>query len=184
MVTGENRKSAAEIMREEFNRVVGMDNNVTMDKVKELRYCSAVFNEVLRLHPPVSIDGRMCRSDDRLPSGIIVPRKTFVWIPNVAIGRDPSKWPRPDDFLPSRWLDGLDPSNPVKRVEEYLHPVFWGGPRLCIGKDAARLEVLCVAKAFLHRFDFLLSEGNDSRVAPAPVQFYEKGLWGKVVSRH
>jgi cytochrome P450 len=163
-------------MREEFARVVGPVRGITMDDLKELRFCCAVFNEVLRMHPPVSIDGRLCSSDDVVPSGVAIPRGTFVWIPNAAIGRDPNRWERPDEFVPDRWLSTS--AEPIRRVDEYLHPVFWGGPRLCIGKDAARLEVVAVAKEFLQHFDFVVGEKNDLRIAPAPVQFYEHGIWG------
>jgi len=173
-----NCPRAVQELRQEFDRVLGSDRHVSMDNIKDLRYACAVFNEVLRLHPPVLIDGRVCNEDSTLPSGVTVPKNTFVWIPNSAIGRDPKRWANPDAFLPERWLEGLGPQDAVRRVDEYLHPVFWGGPRVCIGKDAARLEVIVIAKCLLQEFDLVLADANNLRVAPAPVQFYEDGLFG------
>ena len=84
--------------------VIGKSRGVSMDDIKDLRYSCAVFNEVLRLHPPVAINGRICREDDILPSGVEVVNGTFVWISNVAIGRDPNLLTMHNDFHHERWL--------------------------------------------------------------------------------
>jgi len=170
-------------MRAELEKNIAPGKNVTMADLKVLKYCCAVFNEVLRMYPPVAIDGRICCDEDTLPSGVVVPKGTFVWIPNAAIGRDPARWGDTDTFRPERWLEITKPNEPVRRVDEYLHPVFLAGPRVCIGKDAARLEVISIAKYLVQGFDFDLAAENDSRIANGPVQFYEKGLWGYVRER-
>jgi cytochrome P450 len=35
-----------------------------------------------------------------------------------------------------------------------MFPVFWAGPRLCLGKDMARLEVINVAQTLLQSYHF------------------------------
>ena len=116
--------SAQEKMIEELDRIVGRENFVSWDHIRELRYCGAVFNEVLRLYPPVGGDSRFVVEDDVLPSGIQVQAKQRVSFPNIAIGRDPHLWTEPDKFIPERWLQD---DKPTRRPDEYMFPVFWGG---------------------------------------------------------
>jgi cytochrome P450 len=168
-------------MVEEFARVVGRGKHVQWDHVRELRFGGAVFNEVLRMYPPVSGDVRICNQTDTLPSGLVVPAGTRTSITNAAIGRDPSLWSDPDAFNPSRWL-GEDPTQPTRRVDEMMHPVFWGGPRLCLGKDMARLEVLSIAWTVLQKFRLDVLPHSELKVN-GPVQFYEHGLPVRVQAR-
>lgn len=166
----------------EFDRVLGAEGEVTWEKLNELRYAKAVFNEVVRLHPPVGFDFRTAVTDDVLPSGLVIRAGNRVVIPNISIGRDPSLWTSPDEFRPERWFNPDMPDAPVKRVDEYAHPVFWGGPRLCLGKDMAVLEVLTVARRVLKdlRVEVL---PHDEKITNGPVQFYEKGLPVRITTR-
>lgn len=132
-------------MLEEFDRVVGRGNPVSWEHVRDLRYCGAVFNEVLRLYPPVGADIRLCGEDDILPSGIRLFKGQEVGILNVCIGRDHHLWDEPDEFIPERWLEEQDGvKKPTRRPDEYVFPVFWGGPRLCLGKDMGEYSVIVV----------------------------------------
>ena len=175
--------SVAAKMRAEFDAVVGPHGRVEWDSIRDLRYASAVFNEVLRMHPPVPFDFKICNQDCTLPSGVFVPAGTRVGIPNSSIGRDPKLWRDADEFRPERWLDPAHPDQPVRRVDEYIHPVFWGGPRLCLGKDMARLEALIVAHTILKDFDVQVLPGQSPKIANGVVQFLEEGLKVRVVPR-
>ena len=167
-------------MIDELERVVGRGNSVQWDHVRELPYCGAVYNEVLRLYPPVPADLRICNADDVLPSGLKIPAGSKVAVPNAGIGRDYHLWREPDAFNPARWL--VDPSQPTRRVDEYMHPVFWGGPRLCLGKDMARLEVLSIAWAVLQRFRVDVLPHSEKKIN-GPVLFYQDGLPVRVTHR-
>ena len=54
-----------------------------------------------------------------------------IVIPNYAIGRDPFLWSKPNEFVPERWLKYDEKGNmePVRRVDEFVHPVFFAGRR-------------------------------------------------------
>lgn len=159
-------------MLEELDSVVGKGNAVSWEHIRDLRYSGAVFNETLRLYPPVAADFRSALQDDILPSGIHIEASHRVTILNAAIGRDPHLWNEPDRFMPERWLqDG----KATRRPDEYVFPVFWGGPRLCLGKDMARLETLSIAYGLLSKYRIEVLPHSEKPVN-GPVQFYEKGL--------
>jgi cytochrome P450 len=167
-------------MRREFLAVVGPSSSsspVQWEHVGKLRYCCAVFNEVMRLRPPVANNIRFANTTDVLPSGIVVPAGSRVQIPNAAIGRDPHLWNNPNEFIPERWL--VDPNRQgqrtIKRVHEYVHPLFNAGLRICLGKDMARLETLNIAKTLLEEFDFIELPGQSEKTVSGPVQFFEHG---------
>jgi cytochrome P450 len=167
-------------MLEELDRIVGRGNHVKWDHIRELPYCGAVVNEVLRLYPPVGGDSRWAVEDDILPSGIQVRSGQRVSIANIAIGRDPNLWSDPDKFLPERWLQE---GKPTRRPDEYMFPVFWGGPRLCLGKDMARLETISIAYSILGKYKVEVLPHSEKMVN-GPVQFYEAGLPVKITTRN
>lgn len=164
-------------MKQEYDRVLPDPKQlVTMDTVRDLPYCCAVFNEVMRMHAPVPIDGRICNEPDHLPSNnALIEKNDYVWIPIVALGRDPRRYgPDADVFRPSRWLD--ENSGDLLRFPETLQPVFWGGPRGCLGQNAARLEVLAVTRQVLRHFSKITPvHGQDFTRTPTPVRFFEHG---------
>lgn len=108
---------------------------IDYDSLNDARHLNACITETLRLNPPVGVDARVCVKDDQLPSGVKVKAGTVAFAPIYAIGRNPKYFENPDSFQPERWL-GDDGS--VDFPSEYKMPIFWGGPRICLGKDAAR----------------------------------------------
>lgn len=113
-----------EKMIQELDRVVGRGYDVTWDHVRDLPYSGAVFNEVLRLYPPVGADLRICVEDDTFPSGMEAKAGDMIGMTNIAIGRDPNLWSEPNEFIPERWIQE---GKPTRRPDEYVFPVFWGG---------------------------------------------------------
>lgn len=95
------------------------------------------------MYPPVGTDFRICIEDDVLPTGRQVSAGMLMLSPTYAIGRNPELFEDPDEFKPNRWLSG----DKVDFVSEYTMPIFWGGPRICLGKEAARLELKIVLAA-------------------------------------
>jgi len=159
-------------MLEELDRVVGRENNVTWDNIRELRYCGACFNECIRMYPPVPGDGRAAINDDVLPSGIHIKAGSQVILPIFSIGRDPHLFNDPNKFIPERWLEE---DKPTRRPDEYVLPVFWGGPRLCLGKDMARLEALSITYTVLKKYRVKVLRESEHFVT-GPVMFYADGL--------
>uniref|UniRef100_A0A0C9S1X3 TSA: Wollemia nobilis Ref_Wollemi_Transcript_22298_2134 transcribed RNA sequence n=1 Tax=Wollemia nobilis TaxID=56998 RepID=A0A0C9S1X3_9CONI len=74
-----------------------------------------------------------------------------------AMGRMPRLWGEDAlDFKPQRWLDKdgiFQPQSPFKFT------AFQAGPRICLGKDSAYLQMKMAAALLLRFFRFQLVEG-------------------------
>jgi len=120
-------------------------------------YLHAVLYETLRLYPPVPLNIKESAADDVLPDGTFVPKQTkLIYLP-YAMGRDPKRYPNPEEFRPERWIPFVPPP-PAE------FPVFQAGPRICLGMDMAIYEAKLVACALLQRFDFELKPGEASKI--------------------
>ena len=153
------------------------DTTISMEMTKDLPLLNAVFNETVRMFPPVAADFRICIDDDVLPSGIEMKSGCRVFISNLAIGRDPSLWTEPNTFNPKRWISNDATGSSVlslKRPDEYMLPVFWGGPRLCLGKDMARFEATIFVHRIFSRFNLKSLPGQEKKdFVTSPVIFYQ-----------
>lgn len=89
-----------------------------------------VFDEVLRLYPPAWVVTRRTAADI-VVNGIDIPADSLVIMSPWVVHRHPAVWDQPEVFTPDRFAAGVP-------QEGYLP--FGAGPRLCIGRDMARLE--------------------------------------------
>jgi cytochrome P450 len=114
--------------------------------------------EGMRLYPPVWIISRVCVADDHM-DGYDIPAGALVIISPYAIHRRPDVYPDPETFDPGRF-DGAAAAE--RSIWAYLP--FSGGPRQCIGKYFATLEMQLVLKMILDTFDVTVEP--DARVEP------------------
>lgn len=63
--------------REEIDRVLGERTEVNFQDVNELKYCSAIFKEALRLFPPVTILQRVT-NEEMVVNNYKIPKNTFL----------------------------------------------------------------------------------------------------------
>ena len=142
----------------EHNEIIGNDVSSTAATISknpqllnQLPFTLAVLKEILRLYPAVS----SVRAGEpgfhvKDGAGRNFPTDNFlVWANPQTIHRDPTYWPRADEFLPERWL--------VPAGHE-LHPMkgawrpFEHGPRNCIGQELAMMEMKIIMTLALRRF--------------------------------
>ena len=89
-----------------------------------------VFDESLRLYPPAWVITRRTSSDMEVEA-IDIPAKSLVIVSPWVIHRNPEVWEEPLEFRPDRFSSG---------VPQLGYLPFGAGPRLCIGREMARLE--------------------------------------------
>ncbi|KAK9747668.1 hypothetical protein RND81_02G007300 [Saponaria officinalis] len=130
-----------------------------VEEIKDMVYTHAALCESMRLYPPIAINFREATTDDVLPDGTRVTKGTTVAYVPYAMGRMEKLW-GPDwaEYRPERWLrEEVDPSTGEKRWrfvprDPYSFPVFHAGPRICLGKDMAFMQMKRVVTGVLERF--------------------------------
>lgn len=127
----------------------------SFDELRDMHYLHAAISETLRLYPPVPVDTKKCLHDDVLPDGAFVGRDWFVTYHAYAMGRMESIWGENcREFVPDRWLE-----DGVYRPENaFRFPIFHAGPRMCLGKDMAYIQMKSIAASVIERFVVEVSE--------------------------
>lgn len=127
----------------------------SFEELRELHYLQAAISETMRLYPPVPLDSRMCLNDDILPDGTFVGKDWTVTYHAYAIGRLESVWGKDClEFRPERWLeDGVN-----KPMSPYRYPIFHAGPRMCLGKDIAYIQMKSIAATVIEKFEINVLE--------------------------
>ncbi|XP_076775800.1 cytochrome P450 4F5 isoform X3 [Arvicanthis niloticus] len=105
---------------------------LTGDDLAQLPFLTMCIKESLRLHPPAIDVLRRCTQDIVLPDGRVIPKGNICVISIFGIHHNPSVWPDPEVYDPSRF----DPENRQKRSPLSFSP-FSAGPRNCIGQTFA-----------------------------------------------
>jgi cytochrome P450 len=133
-------------------------------------YLAAALNESLRLYPPAWYIGRTTRRPLEL-GGVAVQAGTQVVCSPFVLHRLPALWAEPDVYRPDRFLGGP----PI--VPRSFIP-FGSGPRACLGRGLALMEMTTLVSAALKAFDIRLSSdtppvlaGTYSMQPREPVRF-------------
>ena len=161
----------------EIDKSIG-EQKAGYDNVFKLDYLDMVLSETLRLYPPSSRTNRQVVHETvicgkRIPGGISV---TF---PVAGLHRLPEFWPDPEKFDPERFL----PEN--KEKTQYAYLPFGIGPRNCIGKRLALLEVKMAIVTLLQNYRIEPSEKlhYPPKVGKTMIVKPEGGVWVKLVKR-
>ncbi len=139
--------SALARIREEHDSVFGRSIEAAEMMIQNdphilnaLPFTIAVIKETLRLFPVVTTtrqgipDFILTDSEGRqFPTD-----KCLVWGNHHGLHRNPRYWPKPDQFLPERWL--VAERHPLYPVKNAWRP-FEFGPRTCIGQELAMMEM-------------------------------------------
>eukprot|EP01060_Flectonema_neradi_P006996 TRINITY_DN1483_c0_g1_i3.p1 TRINITY_DN1483_c0_g1~~TRINITY_DN1483_c0_g1_i3.p1 ORF type:complete len:485 (+),score=102.00 TRINITY_DN1483_c0_g1_i3:82-1536(+) len=141
--------------------------------INDMHYLKAVFQEALRLHPSVPLDAKTCEKGDVLPSGTVVPAGIQLAFHPYAFTRNPSLFPDPLAFKPSRWIkeDGT-----CKPYDQFHYPQFNMGPRICLGRHMAALEAMTIVSSILSEFKLKLVPDQELTRSFSPVLMLKDGL--------
>ncbi|KAL7233671.1 hypothetical protein ACSBR1_017313 [Camellia fascicularis] len=120
---------------ESFNRrATQFAGLLTYDSLGRLSYLHAVITETLRLYPAVPQDPKGILEDDILPDGT-----------KVKAGG-----------MPERWLKG----GCFQNASPFKFTAFQAGPRICLGKDSAYLQMKMALAITCRFFKFSLVPGH------------------------
>lgn len=92
-------------------------------------------------------------------------------VPQWAINHSASNFKDPDSFIPERWLPNTGFDTDVKEAMQ-----AWSvGPRNCIGKNLAYLELRLIFASVIWNFDLKLSEKCQNWMEQKTWISWEKG---------
>nr|AZR39451.1 cytochrome P450 [Agasicles hygrophila] len=131
----------------------------------EMKYFDMVLKEVLRKYPPVSMMDRRCLNDYKIPgSSHIIKGGTTLFIPSLAVHRDPQYWLNPEKFDPERFTE-----ENMRDIVPGTYFPFGDGPRVCIGEKIGQISVkLCVAR-IIERYQIELRD-DTQKIMKIPVR--------------
>lgn len=87
--------------------------------------------------------------------GYNLPAETKVSLTLPLILENETIFPDPYTFRPERWLS--ENQDPEKRLDKYL-VTFNRGPRMCLGINLARAELVLILSAVFREFTFDVSK--------------------------
>ncbi|KAF9773128.1 hypothetical protein IL306_009106 [Fusarium sp. DS 682] len=120
------------------------------------QYLRAFIDETMRMSPPVPADlAREVQEGGIVVDGQFIPEGMKVSTASYCMHHNPDIYPEPFKFRPERWIVdekdecGVSPES-VSLAESAFMP-FSAGPRGCVGKNLAYLEMsLALAKIVYH----------------------------------
>jgi cytochrome P450 len=110
----------------------------------------------LRIYPPAWILSREALHEDMI-GGLKIKKGTQLYISIHGMHSHPKHWEEPGKFKPERFNGG--------KLPKFTYFPFGGGPRLCIGAELARMEILLSLYKILFTFSFSLVQ----EVVPEPL---------------
>lgn len=131
------------LRKELLEKMPNKDSVMTAEEMKNLPYLRACIKESQRLEPVIV--GTLRRVANNLVlNGYQVPKGTMVVINNHTMCRDEKNFKRCNEFIPERFLKS-DTETDLRSKQPFAFLPFGFGPRVCIGKRMAELEMELLA---------------------------------------
>ncbi|XP_027914934.1 alkane hydroxylase MAH1-like [Vigna unguiculata] len=172
------------ILEEIKDNCIDQDGSWIASGVEEfgkLVYLHGAICEALRLFPTVPYDHKCAIKSDTLPSGHHVSPNTMILYSLYAMGRMEQIWGHDCmEFKPERWISE---SGDIVQIPSHKFIAFNAGPRSCLGKDIAFIEMKMVAVAVLWRFQMQVVDCHPITPRVFVLLTIEQGLKVKVTKR-
>lgn len=138
----------------DFDYVPGMQD------VHGLAYLEATICEALRLFSPVGLAQKLCVRDTVFPDGTFVPKGSNIALVYHAMARMPSVWGADAaSFVPERFIDSQ--TGEMLKISSGKFSTFNTGPRVCVGRKLAMMEMKMVVACVVSRFHLDEVPGQD-----------------------
>lgn len=165
----------------EINEILGQrmcekendDIVFTVEELKNMVYLQAALSESMRLYPSVPTEMKEVIEDDMLPDGSTLKKGARVLYCIFSMARMEAIWGKDCvEFKPERWIkDGKFVSE-----NQFKYAVFNAGPRLCLGKKFAYMQMKMVAASILLRYSVKVVEGHDVAPKMTTTLYMKNGL--------
>ncbi|KIM30549.1 hypothetical protein M408DRAFT_287431 [Serendipita vermifera MAFF 305830] len=124
----------------------------TYSDISKLSYGTAIMQETLRLIPIVPLIPKSSAYDTQFTTHnangearqVSVPAGTNMGINVIGLHYNPKYWDNPYEFRPERFL---------QEYEKFAWLPFSAGPRACIGRRFAEIEILAVLTLIVLKYE-------------------------------
>ncbi|KAL0935526.1 uncharacterized protein CTRU02_210117 [Colletotrichum truncatum] len=135
-------------------------DDLTFERLAELKYMNACLKEALRIYPPVPIGSpRVVLPGGQQILGKWVPPETRVSVHHWSTYQSAANFKNPKAFVPERWLKS-DPTYAGDALD--AHQPFGFGPRNCLGQNMAMHEMRLILATLLFTYNFELCEESQN----------------------
>ncbi|XP_073048002.1 alkane hydroxylase MAH1-like [Primulina eburnea] len=156
--------------------------NFSVEESKKLKYLHGALCESLRLFPPVALEHKAPIRPDILPTGNHIPENKMVVLCFYSMGRMEMVWGKDClDFKPERWI--LERGG-TKHEPSYKFPAFNAGPRTCLGKEMAFIQMKMVAASVIYRYNIEVVKGHKVSASDSVIIQMKHGLRVKLSKRN
>ncbi|XWS60280.1 hypothetical protein CRYUN_Cryun07bG0022900 [Craigia yunnanensis] len=162
-------QNAEKMMVKEVESMLGNgEKGLDFEVLKEMNCVKACICESMRLYPPVAWDSKHALNDDVLPDGTFVRKGDRVTYFPYGMGRMEALWGKDRlEFKPDRWFQEPDADyGLLKSVSPFKFPVFQAGPRVCLGKEMAFIQMKYVVASIVKRFEIRPVSGDQPVFVP------------------
>ncbi|BGP55667.1 hypothetical protein JCM8202_003843 [Rhodotorula sphaerocarpa] len=158
----------------------GIEGVLDYEDVKALPYLDACINEALRLHSTSSMGLPRIMTQTTEVCGEVFPAGTVLSVPSYSIHRIKKIWGDDcEEYRPERWLQSEEKT---RELEKALN-IFSYGPRSCVGRNVAMMELFCFISTLCLRYDFRLADPEKQKVLPTVEGFLRKPTECKLAIR-
>lgn len=175
------RQTLTASLPDQAGLVVGYYNHL-----QHMPYLRAVLDESFRVHTPVRFGLPRRTTEATKIAGHWIAAGVTVSAPLDLLHTNPSLFTRPENFLPERWLpedQGGIFAEERGRLKDFVIP-FSIGPRACVGRNLAYMELSIVIAALVRAFEWSVDgekHGEEGMEVVERLNANPKELW--VVAR-
>lgn len=166
-------ETLAKLTKEVRSAFSTVEDIVSGSQLNELVFLKACLDEALRLCPAVpGAPPREVMQGGAVVDGVFLPAGTDCGTPTYSIHRQPQYYREPEVYIPERWIEGATckaagvswttTKEDIETARRAFCP-FSIGPRGCIGKPMAFMEMRLTLARLAFLFDMSLAdrEGED-----------------------
>jgi len=143
---------------------------IDLEAIKSMPYLEQVINEGLRLIPPVNGAFRMA-TEDISYGGYRIPKGwTVLYSPSVTHRILP--WTNSTQFDPDRFSS----ERAEHKQKQFSYIPFGGGPRMCLGRNFALVEMNIIMALLLRGYHWELTPNQDLTLRSLPFPLPKSGV--------
>ncbi|KAI7555005.1 hypothetical protein KC317_g13125 [Hortaea werneckii] len=149
-------------LQEEVDRVCG-DRLPAIEDIPNLPKLRATVKEVLRWRQSTPLGVPHEALEDDVYDGYLIKKGTMLHANHFLISREENLYPKPNQFVPERWIDPSYPTykEPLTEFPNLRGDISFGyGNRSCPGVDLTYFELCTLFGALAWSFDIKAKEGT------------------------